>query len=142
MILIIPASLRGIWLTWYLFDSIKLYESIYFIKILVLIFILLSPLIIWFKKANINNWRFGLWSIRRIWLLPFITTQILCLSALNRSWLNFKIFDRGRLKLSIRLFQSIYFINKITFSIKFIYKILIIFVIWLVIIFIIYICKL
>jgi NADH-ubiquinone oxidoreductase chain 5 len=142
MILIIPASLRGIWLTWYLFDSIKLYESIYFIKILVLIFILLSPLIIWFKKANINNWRFSLWSIRRIWLLPFITTQILCLSALDRSWLNFKIFDRGRIKLSIRLFQSIYFINKITFSIKFIYKILIIFVIWLVIIFIIYICKL
>ena len=142
IILVIPASLRGIWLSWYLFNRLKLFESIYYIKILVLALLVVGPLIMWTKKIAKNNWEIGSWRLSSMWILPFITTQIFCSSSLNGRWLNFKIFDRGTFKINYEFFQSVYFINKITFSLKFVYKILIIFVIWLILIFIIYICKL
>lgn len=142
LILVIPASLRGTWLVLYLFNRLKLYESITFIKILILTLIFLIPIWILIKKLDLVNWNLSLWRIRRIWLLPFITTQIFCNKSLKTSWFMFKILDRGNFVVNNQFLRSINFLFKTTISIKLLYKILSLIALWTVLIFIIYICKL
>ncbi len=141
-ILVFPASLRGAWLRLYLFNNLKLYESIWSIKILVLVLLILSPLSVILINLKKISWNFVLWRIRRMWILPLITTQVFCFRIIKPSWLTLKIFDRGNFKPDYRVIRSIIFIDKITISIKLVYKILRLAIIWLIIIFIIYVCKL
>lgn len=142
LILLFPASLSGIWLSLYLFNFAKLYESIFYFKIIVLLLLILFPLWIVIKDVCIIKWNFIMWNIRSIWFLPFITTQIFCLNVTNPRWISLKIFDRGSLKISSKVFRIIYVINKSTISLKLIYKILLLLIVWLCILFIIYICNL
>jgi hypothetical protein len=142
LILLFPASLRGIWLRLYLFDSIKLYESIFYIKLIILFRLFLFPLMILLKSISKDSWNLRLWRIRRIWLLPFITTQIFCLNFKNSRWNKFKIFDRGTFKSTVHVLKSITFIPAWTISLKLVYKIISLIIIWVILFFIIYICKL
>lgn len=141
-ILLFPASLRGTWLSLYLFDRVKLYESVIYLKLIILFRLLLFPLIILSKSFSKNSWSIRIWSIRRMWLLPFITTQIFCSNFMNPRWARFKIFDRGSLKPIVDVFKFINFIHVWTVSLKLIYKIISLVIIWIILFFIIYICNL
>lgn len=142
IILALPASLRGRWLRLYLYNNLKLYESIFYLKLIVIFLLIAFPIIILNKKLKIQSWGILRWSIRSMWLLPFITTQIFCSNFINLRWNTFKIFDRGNFKPGPKILKSISVINKKTFSLKLVYKIIRLFIIWIIIIFIIYIRKL
>jgi len=142
MILVLPASLSGSWLTLYLFNNLKLYESLFYLKILVLLLLIIFPLWLLIKSINKVNWNINLWRIRRIWFLPFITTQLFCSNFILPRWMTLKFFDRGTFKFNRDVFKYINSVNKITFSLKLVYKILFLMIIWLILILIIYTCKL
>lgn len=142
LILLFPASLRGAWLRLYLFTNLKLYESIFYFKTIIILLLILFPLLILISNSKKINWDFYLWRLRSIWLLPFITTQIFCYNRINSRWARLKIFDRGRFKYNSKIFSSIYFLVKVTVPLKLVYKILRLILIWIIFVFIIYICKL
>lgn len=142
IILMLPAALRGSWLRLYLFNNLKLYESVFYLKALVLFILIRFPLWLLIKSINKLKWNLSLWSISRIWLLPFITTQIFCLNFIKPRWITLKAFDRGNFKFNSHMFASINVLNRMTFSLKLIFKILTLMIIWVVVIFIVYICKL
>jgi len=142
MTLVLPASLSGSWLTLYLFNNLKLYESLFYLKILVLLLLIIFPLWLLIKSINKVNWNINLWRIRRIWFLPFITTQLFCSNFILPRWMTLKFFDRGTFKFNRDVFKYINSVNKITFSLKLVYKMLFLMIIWLILILIIYTCKL
>lgn len=141
-VLLIPASLRGSWIYLYLFNSLKLSISRFFIKTMVLVFIILR--IYWFlnTKTKKLNWNIYFWSIRRMWLLPFISSQRNIFLTLYSRNLTLKMADRGVLKFRPKIFNFFFQATSHTITLKFINKILFIIFIWIIVRFIFYLCKL
>lgn len=141
MILFLPASLRGSWLYLYLFNNFKLRESIIFFKILILFLILIRAVYLLTQTHKKITWINFLWGLSGIWFLPFIRAQIPSVFIIYNRWWIFKIIDRGTIKFNAAYFSSIKITKISTISLKIIYKLLFLVIIWVLIIIIIYICK-
>lgn len=141
--LLLPARVTGFWGRLILWDSIKSRRSLLIIKIIILILIRLGVYFFYKKISGRNktSWNFIFWGLRCIWCLPIITSQvpISFFSDLRRTVPKF--LDRGILisKMSNLnlLFRERTFL---TISIKLIYKIIILIVIWSFVTILYYLC--
>ena len=141
--LLLPARVTGFWGRLILWDSIKSRRSLLIIKIIILILIRLGVYFFYKKISGRDktSWNFIFWGLRCIWCLPIITSQvpISLFSDLRRTVPKF--LDRGILisKMSNLnlLFRERTFL---TISIKLIYKIIILIVIWSFVTILYYLC--
>jgi len=131
--LLIPSALRGVWINFYIWESVKLTSSTIILKSTILrllvfgiIYGLIVNLIILKLKWSLKNW-----ILRSIWILPFIRTQFPLISSIFLRTKISKIFDRGALNIKINyFFQISEVLRKLTFTFKIIFKILIRIFIW------------
>lgn len=142
-ILLFPAIIGGFWCCLFLWDVLKLRHSTFILKTAVLMFLVLGT--IYSMKKNFsshkNKWKNLNWIIRRMWNLPIIRAQVpIILISPTRRYIH-KFFDRGFLKFNTSyLVISPRKLTSLAFSIKFVYKILILIVIWIRIVVLYYLC--
>lgn len=141
LILIIPASLRGCWVYTYLFNCLKLSLSLFYLKFWILLLIFLRILLIKNLQAYKFKWKFYLWGLRNIWLLPLISTQAIIYFIFYKRLFIFKYVDQGVIKFNSKYFQVLNSIEYLRVSLKFIHKILLSVFIWLIFFYLFYLCK-
>lgn len=140
-ILLIPASLGGAWIYLFLLNSLKLSTSSSLLKSSILIIIFLGMILIVNFSLKFQKWNVAFWRLRRMWLLPFISSQILNYISFSQGKKIYQFLDRGSLRFK---FDYVYLFAQTTistFTIKLINKILFFLIIWLIILFIIYLCE-
>lgn len=142
VILIVPAALGGSWIYLFLLNRLKLSTSSSLVKSLVLLRIFLGAISMVNFSFKFQKWNLIFWRLRSIWLLPFVSSQVLNFISFKQGKKIYKFLDRGTLRFK---FSYIFLFTQTivsTFTIKFINKILFLFMIWLIIVFIIYLCEL
>ena len=145
LFLLFPARITGFWGRLVLWHSIKTRRSLIIIKVIILILMLLGILlyvnIVSNKKKN--SWGGILWGLRRIWCLPIIRRQIPVNIFFGVRNSMPKFFDRGTL-ISRISFINFFLLKRASFtlSIKLIYKIFLIGVIWSFVTILYYLCSL
>jgi len=140
-ILFFPASLAGSWIYLFLLRRLKLSTSSIWVKRLILMLILLGILVTVNFKLNYQKWNSIFWRLSRIWFLPLIRSQVINFITFNQRKQVFKLVDRGRLRFKVK-YISLFLERTInTIRIKFISKILFFSLIWLIVLFRFYLCK-
>ena len=142
LVLLAPAALGGSWLYLFLLNRIKLSTSSFVLKSLVLRLIFLGGGLIVNYTLKFQKWNIIFWRLRRMWLLPFVSSQVFNFIAFNQGKKIYKLLDRGTLRFK---FNYIYLFTQTvisTFSLKLINKILFLLIIWLIIFCVVYLCEL
>ena len=140
-ILVIPASLGGVWIYLYLLNGLKLSASFYVLKLITLAIIARFIIISINSSFSKSNWRFYLWRSRNIWFLPHIRAQIFNLFIFNGGPAIFKIMDRGVFRFKF-VYVYLYLQRALrTVTLKLINKMLLLFVVWIIILFVFYLCN-
>lgn len=139
--LLLPASLGGAWIYLYILNNLKLSVSSRNTKIFVIMLIIFGILFIINLSFIHQKWGFYFWRLSRIWFLPFIRSQIINFFSFNQRKKIYKFIDRGILSFNFNYIYSFIQFTINSVRVKFIHKILFFLAIWLLIIFILYLCN-